>query len=69
MTKEEKDLLFKDLSARLLYKVKCEVYDRIGVLDEISTYGAAVNYDNGEDTTCEIENVKPYLFPLSSMTE
>ena len=49
--------------------VKCEVYNRIGILDEISSYGAAVNYDNGEDTTCRIEYIKPYLFPLSSMTE
>lgn len=69
MTQEEKDLLLRDLCSRLPYGVKCEVYDRIGVLDEISSYGAAVNYDNGEDTTSRIEYVKPYLFPLSSMTE
>lgn len=68
MNQEDKELLLKDLCARLPYGVKCEVYDRIGILDEISSYGAAVNYDNGEDTTCRIECVKPYLFPLSSMT-
>ena len=66
---ENKELLLKDLCGRLPYGVKCEVYDRIGVLDEISSYGAAVNYNSGEDTTCRIEYVKPYLFPLSSMTE
>ena len=69
MKKEDKELLFQDLCGRLPYGVKCEVYDRIGILDEISSYGAAVNYSNGEDTTCRIECVKPYLFPLSSMTE
>ena len=69
MTQEDKDLLLKDLCGRLPYEVKCEVYDRIGILDEVSSYGAAVNYSNGEDTTCRIEYVKPYLFPLSSMTE
>lgn len=69
MTQEERNLLSKDLCARFPYKVKCEVYDRIGVLDEISSYGAAVNYDNGEETTCKIEYVKPYLFPLSSMSD
>lgn len=69
MTDKEKDLLLKDLSARFPYGVKCEVYGRIGILDEISSYGVAVNYDNGEDTTCRIECVKPYLFPLSSMTD
>jgi hypothetical protein len=69
MEKDSLNLLLVDLSARLPYGVKCEVYDRIGVLDEISSYGAAVNYNSGEDTTCRIEYVKPYLFPLSSMTE
>lgn len=69
MTVEDKDLLLQDLCGRIPYGVKCEVYDRIGILDEISSYGAAVNYSNGEDTTCRIECVKPYLFPLSSMTE
>lgn len=69
MTDKEKDLLLKDLCGRLPYGVKCEVYGRIGILDEISSYGIAVNYDNGEDTTCRIECVKPYLFPLSSATE
>ena len=69
MTQNEKDLLLRDLCSRLPYGVKCEVYDRIGVLDEISSYGASVNYNNGEDTTCRIEYVKPYLFPLESMTE
>lgn len=69
MKQEDKDLLFKDLSSRLPYGVKCEVYNRIGVLDEISSYGAAVNYDNGEDTTSRIEYVKPYLFPLSNIIE
>ena len=69
MTQEEKELLLRDLCGRIPYGVKCEVYDRIGILDEISSYGAAVNYNNGEDTTCRIECVKPYLFPLSSMTE
>ena len=67
MKQEDKELLLRDLCGRLPYGVKCEVYDRIGVLDEISSYGAAVNYNSGEDTTCRIEYVKPYLFPLSSM--
>ena len=69
MKQEDKDLLLQDLCGRIPYGVKCEVYNRIGILDEISSYGAAVNYSNGEDTTCRIECVKPYLFPLSSMTE
>ena len=70
MTQEEKDLLLKDLSARLQYGVKCEVYNHIGVLDEVTTlYGVGVTYSNGQDTTCRINECKPYLFPMSSMTK
>ena len=70
MKLEDKDLLLKDLCARLPYGVKCEVYNRIGVLDEVTTfYGVGVTYSNGQDTTCRIDECKPYLFPLSSMTE
>ena len=74
MTQENKDLLLKDLCARLPYGVKgivsrsdhnnrkCEfvttidgkLYDRFAVFQESW-------YDN--------VTIKPYLFPLSSMTE
>lgn len=68
MEKDLKELLLKDLCARLPYGVKCCVYDRIGTLCEYSNYGVGVDYEDGEDTTCRIEYCKPYLFPLSSMT-
>ena len=70
MTQEQKELLLKDICARLPYGVKCEVYNCIGVLDEVTTlYGVGVTYSNGQDTTCRIDECKPYLFPLESMTE
>ena len=70
MRQEEKEMLYKDLCSRLPYGVKCEVYGRIGVLDEVTTfYGVGVTYSNGQDTTCRIDECKPYLFPISSMTE
>lgn len=70
MTQEDKELLLKDLSARLPYGIKCEVYNRVGTLIEVNEYGFAVTYDGGvEETTCKINNIKPYLFPLSSMTD
>ena len=69
MTQDDKELLLQDLCGRLLYGVRCEVYNRIGILDEISSYGIGVTYANGQDTTCRIDECKPYLFPLSSMTE
>ena len=67
MTQEEKDLLLKDLCGRLPYGVKIQVNDRvetlegIGILDNVAEYGSFLS--------CDIEEIKPYLFPLSSMTE
>ena len=71
MNQEDKELLLKDLCARLPYKVKVnEVihgdFTLIGLTNERVF------------TTCEIEgchndfpieNIKPYLFPISSITE
>lgn len=70
MTQEEKDLLFKDLSARLPYHVKCKVWleygTEEGLLDLQHNYGdvlkGAFYYD-------KIKDIKPYLIPMSSMTE
>ena len=70
MTQEEKDLLLKDLCARLPYGVKVE--------------SVFINPDTKEHKSCGIEvfnatsllmirdglgEFKPYLFPLSSMSE
>lgn len=69
LSKEEEELLFKDLSQRLYHKVKCNVYDRIGTLTGLNDYGAEIDYGNGEDTTCEIQYCKPYLRSMRSITE
>ena len=70
MTQEDKELLLKDLCARLPYGVKVE--------------SVFINPDTKEHKSCGIEvfdatsilmirdglgEFKPYLFPLSSMTE
>ena len=67
MKQKDKDLLLKDLCARLPYGVKIQVNDKvemlegIGILDNVAEYGSFLS--------CDIEEVKPYLFSLSSMTE
>ena len=81
MTQEDKELLLKDLCARLPYGVRIFVsgddfdnYQYPYLLTAISKFE--------QDSFCKIyspiytplgcpgiENVKPYLFPLSSMTE
>ena len=75
MTQKEKDLLLKDLCARLPYGVR---YRHFTWNDEYGeTYIAAqiysINTDGyvkncHDDETVYIDNVRPYLFPLSSMT-
>ncbi len=78
MTPEEKQLLIKDLSARLLYGVQAKVDGhnnplRILGIERLNkstwawkkgTY--VVSFWN--DTKC-IDQVKPYLRPMTSMTE
>lgn len=67
MTQEQKDLLLKDLCARLPYGVKISVNDKAEILQGINTLDNVVEY--GSFLSCGIEEVKPYLFPVSSMTD
>ncbi len=72
MTQEQKDLLLKDLCARLPYgvNVKTEYYDDVWKL--LAIYADGTAYVT-KDIECPIEayfgDIKPYLFPISSMTE
>ena len=70
MTQEEKDLLLKDLSARLPYDVKVLYNNKVFSIDYVScTYEEVKLYNNYDYCILNISVVKPYLFPLSSMTE
>ena len=72
MTQENKDLLLKDLCARLPYgvKVKIKHYDDAWKLLAIYTNGTTyATKDIGYPIETYFEDYKPYLFPLSSMTE
>ena len=62
MNQESKNLLFQDLCARLPYGVKVKT-NNINIL-QLGTHTRV-----GEYVTDVIEPCKPYLFPLSSMTE
>lgn len=71
MTQENKELLLKDLLARLLYGVKCKYYD---CCEGDYIEGTICGFERQEymqiDGVCiYIGNVKLYLRPLSSMTE
>ena len=72
MTREDKELLLKDLCARLPYGVKMNhIADDehspktlIGVAKDMITLEGLGGYE-----CVDVEDYKPYLFPLSSMTE
>ena len=61
--KQDKELLLKDLCARLPYKPQVEIIkDGTSITDKLTT--ATIKYLEGG-----YWDVKPYLYPLSSMTE
>ena len=72
MTKEQEDLLWKDLCTRLPYKVKFKVkyQDDTCRLFVIYKYGKIyVIGAGGYPIEVNFTDCQPYLFPLSSMTE
>lgn len=76
MTQEQKDLLLKDLCGRLPYGVKCNVGDDkpytlsgIEIDDKNGHLLDFIETKDGLNMQVYLSEVKPYLFPLSSMTE
>lgn len=71
MTQEDKELLIKDLCARLPYRIKASYYgaeEEREIWDEIESVTLDGYVDIGQ-YSLSIEHIKPYLFPMSSMTE
>lgn len=71
MTQEEKQLLLKDLSARLPYGVKIMFSSNGFRWDWEQTLGEISRCEDGEYAIngWGIHGIKPYLRPMSSMTE
>ena len=65
MTQEDKELLLKDLTARLPY----DVYVHIRFKEGEPCYGKLTPRDIQWFIDSKIEVIKPYLRPLSSMTK
>lgn len=69
MIQEDKELLLKDLCARSPYDVKVLYDNKVYNIDYVSgTYEEIKLDDIYTNYTLNISVVKPYLFPLSSMT-
>ena len=72
MTQENKELLLKDLCTRLPYGVKVQHLSHQIPLKILSINPNGVTWvtgDKGYPFEVDWTNCKPYLFPLSSMTE
>lgn len=81
MVQKDKELLLEDLCARLPYGVKCAIFNKdLGfggipgfegkypfVIDGITQEGDDIDVWV-ERGNFSLESIKPYLFPLSSMT-
>lgn len=71
MTQTEKELLLRDLCARLPYHVKCKIWLKDGTTEE-GLLDLQHNYGNVLQDAFyynKIKDIKPYLRPMSSMTE
>lgn len=78
MKKEDKELLMKDLSQRLPYGIIVECNDDDGSLPNMWTVVYIdiftedlflLNIENSATKLISIKDTKPYLFPMSSMSE
>lgn len=78
MTREQKDLLIKDLCGRLSHGVKCKILEtnEVKILGAIQYDGENTLFDFWEDDQkiqyghqLYLSEFKPYLLPISSMTD
>ena len=78
MTEEERQLLLTALCGYLPYKVKCFAEDReygdLGTLYSVDPFenldpNIYIQYDKGNVISFFTSEIKPYLRPISSMTE
>ena len=64
-----KEKLIRDLCARLPYGVKVLYDNKVFSIDYVSSIHEEIKLDTCDNYTLDVSDVKPYLFPLSSMTE
>ena len=64
-----KEKLIRDLCARLPYGVKVLYDNKVFSIDYVSSIHEEIKLDTRDNYTINVSDVKPYLFPLSSMNE
>lgn len=66
----DKKQLLADMCARLPYWLKCEINGNVEILDSIcDDDGYYFNFIGEDKEGYTLDEVKPYLFPMSAMTE
>ena len=65
MKQEDKELLLKDLCARLPYGVKVLYNNEVFDIEYVSPMYEEVKLDTSDNWTVSISDIKPYLFPFS----
>lgn len=76
---QDKELLLKDLCARLPYGVICHYNTIVPMVGKVKSYDKLRAISEFDNKPCfqfncnrdifDFDNIKPYLFPLSSLTE
>ena len=69
MTQEQKDKLLKYLCMALPYGVKVQIQDNAGYDRKLQLSGYSLGYFYVDGDAFEEYEIKPYLRPMSSMTE
>ena len=69
MKQEDKELLLKDLCTRVPYGVKVLYNNEVFSIEYISPMYEEVKLDTPDNWTVVVSDIKPYLFPISSMTD
>lgn len=69
MTQEDRQILLKDLCARVSYGVKVQYMNNIFAIEYVSPMYGEVKLDISDNWTVGVSEVKPYLFPFSSITD
>ena len=69
MNLKDRTNLLNDLCARIPYGIKCQCLGRVGTIRSIDTFGNTEVEGFSGSIVIDVSHVKPYLFPMSSMTE
>ena len=69
MNLKDRTNLLKDSCARIPYGVKCQCLGRVGTIRSIDTFGNTEVDGFSGSIVIDVSHVKPYLFPMSEMTE